>query len=104
MKTCSLCNRRLGSFGFAAHWAAHNRRIDHAKATTETRQDGDGHWYWIPKVMLTNFDRAVARLDGKDYMDDPDAFDAFMQYYDKYRTLGGEKICPRIFWDTKIYK
>ncbi len=103
-KKCNLCGRRIGSLGFASHWAGHTRRIEYAKTITEKRCDGDGNWYWIPKVLLPAFDNRLAKLIGKEYAEDPDIFNHFTLSYQKYRTLGDENRCPRIFWEIPNLK
>lgn len=61
------------------------------------RQDGDGHWYWIPNELLSDFGKVLKRIEGKDYMDCPDDFDSFSEDFDIYRTLGCEDNVPDIF-------
>lgn len=47
----------------------------------EKLQDGDGHWYWIPISEVDRFIIELRELDGIDYMDNPDKFDAFTERY-----------------------
>lgn len=61
------------------------------------RQDDDSHWYWIPNRLLCEFDNELAEITGIDYMDNPDAFDAFIEKYDKYRTGGDPDLMPDYF-------
>lgn len=60
-------------------------------------QDNDSHWYWIPKEMEDDFYKRCREMDGKEYMDDPDAFDEFIEMYDDYRTGGDPNLKPDIF-------
>ena len=60
-------------------------------------QDDDGHWYWIPNRLLAEFRNELDRISGKMYMDCPDEFDAFIDKYDKYRTLGDPDNMPAFF-------
>lgn len=60
-------------------------------------QDCDGHWYWIPNDELEDFEADNRALDGLDYMDNPDAFDAFESNWGHYRTGGDINNTPRHF-------
>lgn len=60
--------------------------------------DGDGHWYWIPASEVDNFNQDNTELNKCDfYMDYPDLFDAFIDKYEKYRTLGAPDNQPEYF-------
>lgn len=63
----------------------------------EKLQDGEGHWYWIPKDRVNDFEKAVDFLSGKDYLDFEDEFNEFIDAYDKYRTGGDPSLTPDIF-------
>ena len=60
-------------------------------------QDTDGHWYWIPLRLLAEFRNAVIGLEGKEYMDCPEAFDAFNENYEKYMTGGDPDNVPDFY-------
>lgn len=60
-------------------------------------QDGDGHWYWIPENKADAFSVKATELEGKDYMDARDLFDAFSYSFEMYRTLGGKDLTPECF-------
>ncbi|WP_456867609.1 hypothetical protein [Galbibacter sp. BG1] len=60
-------------------------------------QDGDGHWYWIPLNEVDSFAADLDKIDGKDYMDCPDEYDAFSEKYEKYRTGGSPDLIPDFF-------
>lgn len=60
-------------------------------------QDDDGHWYWIPNRLLAEFNNDLEIISGKMYMDCPDDFEAFIDKYDKYRTLGDPNNMPDFF-------
>ena len=62
-------------------------------------QDSDGHWYWIPEKLSTDFINGVEKISGIEYMDDPDAFDLFSGKYEQYRTLGDPNNIPHFFKD-----
>ena len=60
-------------------------------------QDGDGHWYWIPQDDLNEFNRYMEEMDGKEYMDCPEVFDSFSEYFEMFRTWGDPDIQPDYF-------
>jgi len=60
-------------------------------------QDNDGHWYWITHNILDEFNLDLYNITGIEYMDNPDAFDIFIDKYDKYRTYGDPDNTPDIF-------
>lgn len=53
-------------------------------------QDTDCDWYWVPLEMVDDFKRKNKELEGKEYLDDPYAFDLFHDNFGKFRTGG----CP----------
>ena len=57
--------------------------------TGELRQDDSSHWYLVPDDRLKDFDAAMEQIEGQEYMDAPDAFDAFISEFDDYRIDGG---------------
>jgi len=57
----------------------------------EKLQDNNSDWYWIPKSLVAEFNKAVNVLsDIDDYMDNPDTFDEFEENFGHFRT-GGDK-------------
>jgi hypothetical protein len=60
-------------------------------------KDSDGHWYWIPLELLEKFKSDLEKIEGIDYMDDPDAFDLFSETFEAYRTHGDKNLTPEIF-------
>lgn len=52
-------------------------------------QDQDGHWYWIPKELLKEFDD----WDLSDY--ESDDFDC--DKYNEYRTYGSPDLVPDFY-------
>ncbi len=60
-------------------------------------QDTEGHWYWIAEESLTDFRNRVEYLTGIEYMDEPDAFDKFIDFYSEYRTHGHPDNVPKPF-------
>lgn len=63
----------------------------------KTLQDHDGDWYWIPNVINKKFNEALKKIEGKEYMDCPDDFDAFNEKYGKYATGGDQYLKPEHF-------
>jgi hypothetical protein len=63
-------------------------------------QDSDGHWYWIPLSLVDEFENEEEILSGVDYMDNPDAFDDFIDKYEVYRTYGSPDCVPT-FYENK---
>ena len=57
--------------------------------TGKLRRDDSSHWYLVPDERLEEFDATMEQLEGKEYMDAPDAFDAFISEFDDYRLDGG---------------
>lgn len=41
------------------------------------RRDDDCHWYAVPLADVEAFDALMERIEGVDYMENPDAFDEF---------------------------
>lgn len=64
--------------------------------------DHDSHWYWIDENDLFDFNERLKKLEGKEYMDDPDAFDDFIELYDGYRTGGDPDNTPDPFDGNKV--
>lgn len=60
-------------------------------------QDDDGHWYWIPGRLLSEFENELEQIISIDYMDNPEGFDSFINKYDRYRTLGSPDNMPDFF-------
>ena len=41
------------------------------------RRDDDGHWYAVPLADVEAFDALMEKIEGVEYMTNPDAFDEF---------------------------
>lgn len=59
-----------------------------AQKAGELRRDDDGHWYAVPDVELEAFDELSEKIEGVEYMADPDNFDEFNSRYGVYRIDG----------------
>jgi len=57
-------------------------------------QDNEGEWYWIPLGKVDIFETYCQRLEGKEYSDEPETFDAFMRFYEDFRTGGDKDVIP----------
>ena len=56
------------------------------------RTDDDGHNFLIPVERVGRFDRMIAKLEGRCYTDDPDAFDEFSNEFEGFRIDGVEDL------------
>jgi hypothetical protein len=75
---------------------------DIAEVIIEKRQDGDGHWFWIPVCLIAAFEKDLEGISGIEYMEDPDAFDKFSEKYEMYRTGGSPDLVPDIYLDKVV--
>lgn len=57
-------------------------------------QDNDGHWFWIPTNLVSEFENDLEVITGIEYMDNPDAFDYFIEKYSVYQTGGSPELKP----------
>lgn len=65
-------------------------------------QDNDFHWFWIPNELLSHFKSDLKTITGIGYMDNPEAFDSFIDRYEKYRTGGAPDLTPDIFINNHL--
>ncbi len=65
-------------------------------------QDGDCHWYWIPKTEKQEFDDIEEKTSGIDYMENPDLFEEFISKFEKYATGGSPDLEPNFFKENKL--
>ena len=63
-------------------------------------QDNNGNWYWITLDKVNMFNTWQERMEGKEYMDEPDTFDNFEKFYGAYATGGDRDVIPDAFMDV----
>lgn len=56
------------------------------------RRDDDCHWYLVPESQLEAFDAAMEKIEGEEYLDAADDFDAFELEFGEFRIDGVEDL------------
>lgn len=49
------------------------------------RRDDDGHWYFVPELLVQLFDNLSEAMGGLDYLNEPDLFEAFINHFSDCR-------------------
>ena len=52
-------------------------------------QPQSAHWYLVPHTRIDDFDALMEKIDGLEYMEAPDEFDAFENTFGEFRIDGG---------------
>lgn len=56
------------------------------------RSDDDGHWYLIPASIAGDFDSCMEEIEGKEYLQNEDLFDAFEDRFGQFRCDGYREV------------